>query len=327
LIFSSISGIMNIFKILIISIAFASAFSVLVVVFILGLYNILTLDKIKQNIDVTRGFMRMFLVNVLITFFIYLVANNQIVDIVGSVSKNILLLLMFLIIQIILVMFYAYVSLKGKVDFGIVKMETKNILNGITKWIFYILLFLLGVKLLYMIVLNLIVDSYIDNIDITNLLQTITVEKINFSMPISNLLPLFLTDILNTIGVNVQMPISSLGITPENIKLVLTAFVYNPINEYIHNYLNVLTNGFIFTDVWVTFIGFIAILFKVITDTVDNAYNHITELIQIIIRIITIIVVFIIFGSSILFVAFNILLIVDLFLRMFGLYIEISKGK
>ena len=76
LIFSGISSFMTIIKVIVISIGLAVGISVLVMVFLLGLYNVLALDKLKKNLNSTKVYLRMNVVNILITFFMFLIANN-----------------------------------------------------------------------------------------------------------------------------------------------------------------------------------------------------------------------------------------------------------
>ena len=59
LIFSGISTIMSILKIVVISIGLTVGVSVLIMVFLLGLYNVLALDKLKKNLNSTKVYLRM----------------------------------------------------------------------------------------------------------------------------------------------------------------------------------------------------------------------------------------------------------------------------
>ena len=77
------------------------------------------------------------------------------------------------------------------------KFESSELINICIKWVIFIILFLIGIKLIYMFVLNAIVDSYINTIDVAPLIQNLVDSNINYSTPIRELLPMFLINFLN----------------------------------------------------------------------------------------------------------------------------------
>lgn len=228
------------------NIIFLSLFTIMMAFFIIIPAFNLFINR-KKELRISRLGLSMITDLLMIVFLIklmssYIFNSYFIINMFGFII--LLVIILHVIISIYLVYKWYLLALERK-NLG---FQLVNTLGFLVKVASLILIVYFTTNIAFVIASNLVVDSFIANIHIAQMIGSNIVEGINFDVPLKEILPESITTFFTNNGFTLNMTLTELGITTENVNAILNSYVFTPVDSFIHNMLNDFTNRFIFKD-------------------------------------------------------------------------------
>jgi hypothetical protein len=252
----------------------------------------------------------------------YLLLFSSVTGLLNNVSlienSSTVLGLLF-IIHILLAVVILLVYVKNNYREESFKKQIKSVYKFSLFTIIIILIVFFINKVVVVLITNAVVDAGLKSIDVSTFVTSTILASIDFTKPVSEFLPPFIVTIASNFNLPVNSSLNDFGVNQATIESIVNIGLYQPINDSIFNFLNGVTNSFIFKGFGLKLFGLIASVALLVINVVKIEQSVVKHTVLVVVDAVIIGLIIFYFTSSLLIILALIVLTYDLY-RLLKVY-------